>query len=90
MKAIGDHIANYSAIEKAVTSNAESPERVEEAIEALRASGVNYIIATSDLVGRDIYLYPFLQSSELSLIYDSANQKDASTTNNIRIYQVSH
>jgi hypothetical protein len=79
MKAIGDHIANYSAIETAVTSNAESSKRVGEAIEALRTSGVKYIITTSDLVGRDIYLYPFLTSPELSRIYEDGE---------IQLYQV--
>lgn len=79
MKAIGDTIANYSDIENAVTSNAESPLRIAEAIGTLRASGVTYIIITSDLVGRDIYLYPFLTSPDLTLVYKN---------DEIQLYQV--
>lgn len=70
MKSFGDHIADYTAIEHVVTSNSKSDEHIAKTITTLRASGVEYIVVSTDLIDRDIYLYPFLNSPDLIPLYE--------------------
>lgn len=75
MTAFADHIPNYTEIEKVVTNNSSSVEDVADVIKTLRGAGITHIIYSNDLEGRDIYLYPFLTSLELTIVYDSPTIK---------------
>jgi hypothetical protein len=69
---IAPHIDKYDSIAAAVTSNKSTPERVAQALDALREAEIAFIIVAHEIEDEDIYRYPFLASPELEERYTSS------------------
>jgi hypothetical protein len=63
----GGHGEVYDRIENLVANNNGDKEKT---VLLLKAEGIKYVIFTDDIQYEDKYLYPFLQSEQLELIYE--------------------
>ncbi len=61
---------SYELVDSLVTSNDDQVSSVDVVIDGLQRGGVTHVVFTSDLVGRDVYNYPFLASDNLKVIYE--------------------
>jgi hypothetical protein len=75
--ALGIGTENYAHIEEVVTNNNPATTSIESAVTLLRENKITHIVYARDLKGRDIYNYPFLQSTQLELVLQN-NESDGS------------
>jgi hypothetical protein len=66
--ALGIGTENYAHLEDVVTNNNPATTSIESTVTLLRANKITHIVYARDLQGRDIYTYPFLQSTQLELL----------------------